>query len=43
VAEDRNHWRALVNTVINIPIPYNFGNSSVSEQFADSEAGLNSI
>jgi hypothetical protein len=25
VAEDRNQWRDLVNTVMNIPVPYKTG------------------
>jgi hypothetical protein len=27
LAEDKDHWRALVNKVMNIPVPKNIGNS----------------
>jgi hypothetical protein len=42
LAEDRNQWRAVVNTVMNLPFPQKV-NSCVTEILAASEEGLSSM
>jgi hypothetical protein len=37
LAEDKNQWRALVNTVTNLQVSYKLGSSSIDGQLAVSE------
>jgi hypothetical protein len=43
LALDRDQWRCLVNTVMNLGLHKMLGNSSVSERLAASHGGLCSI
>ena len=40
LAQDTDRWRALVNVVMNLRVPYNVGISWVVENQLDSEEGL---
>jgi hypothetical protein len=42
LAQDRYKWRALVDSVMNIPVPYNAGNYRMTAQLVASRAVLNS-
>jgi hypothetical protein len=42
LAQDRDQWRALVKTVLNLQFHKMYGNSSVAEQLVVSQ-GLSSI
>jgi hypothetical protein len=37
LAEDRNSWRALLNVVMNIPVPQNAGNFFTPEKISASQ------
>jgi hypothetical protein len=43
LAQDRDQWMTLVNTVVNLRFHKIFGNSSVAEQLAASQEGLCSV
>jgi hypothetical protein len=43
LAQDRDRWRALVKTVMNIRLHKMLKNSWVAERLADSQAGLSSM
>jgi hypothetical protein len=43
VAQDRDQWRALVNTVRNLQVVQILGSSAVVEQLLNSKAGLGCI
>jgi hypothetical protein len=43
LAKDRDQWRALVKTAMNLQVPYNIGKFLSSAQLAASQEGLSSM
>jgi hypothetical protein len=43
MAQDRNQWRALVNTVMNLQVPQNIGTFLSSYKTGVSQEGLSSL
>jgi hypothetical protein len=43
LVQDRDQWRALVNTIMNLQFHKLLGNSSVAAQLAASQEGLSSM
>jgi hypothetical protein len=43
LAQDRYRWRALVNSIMNLWVPYNAGNYQMAAQLVASQAVLSSI
>jgi hypothetical protein len=41
--QDRDPWRTLVDTVINLRVPQNVGNLRIADQLAVSQEGLSSM